>query len=492
MKISTKQIYKASYIYLILPLLIFLATWLNLAMAFVSSTILCYTYYLLQKNIDTDNNCNFYINKNSFKIIIIIAFLWCYLAGIGYFYYQSFDYHFRNALYRDLINYDWPVFLPKADTPLVYYIAFWLPSAFLTKITTFFIHSNHIKFIIGNIYLLIYATIGACLIFCNLTITFKAKSKKQILLIIGIFIFFSGLDIFGDIFIKTVDQPFKFHIEWWNTRIQYSSFTTSIFWIFNQFIPCGLITLLVYNERNIKNFGLALLLTLFSSPYSAIALGIYLIVYALNQLINATNKKHFISSYVFSKINLISIFYLLPIVILYYCTNSDGVNSKIYFILELIPLKVLVAFILLEFLIYILFIYNKYKKDLFFNVTIIILFLPPLISFNHTNNICMRAAIPALIILYIYVTKYILSSKNKLNIYIITILLLCGSITVFNEFYRGFYNIYTSKKIDIVADDVYTLNKQHVYFPLTGDDINFQFTAKNYKNDIFWKYFSGL
>ena len=66
--------------------------------------------------------------------LLALAAGWCFFAGIGYFYYQSFDYHFRNAVFRDLISYDWPVFYDKADTPLVYYMGFWLVPAALAKL----------------------------------------------------------------------------------------------------------------------------------------------------------------------------------------------------------------------------------------------------------------------------------------------------------------------------------------------------------------------
>ena len=67
-------------------------------------------------------------------------------------------------------------------------------------------------------------------------------------------------------------------------------------------------------------------------------------------------------------------------------------------------------------------------------------------------------------------------------------LFIIGSITPIVEFYRGFHYTSKAQKINLVADEIYTLNKKLVIMPVFYWDANHQYTAKNYKTDFFWQY----
>ena len=162
-EIGSAAIYKAACIYLSLPLFIFLGGWLDggwaalflllTATAFYKmyTGISCQTHLDASTQTSADISCKtnagisadeavnipspFGIGRGTALGLLALAAGWCFFAGIGYFYYQSFDYHFRNAVFRDLISYDWPVFYDKADTPLVYYMGFWLVPAALAKLS---------------------------------------------------------------------------------------------------------------------------------------------------------------------------------------------------------------------------------------------------------------------------------------------------------------------------------------------------------------------
>jgi hypothetical protein len=57
------------------------------------------------------------------------------LFGFGEFNWQLFDFQFHNAKYRDLIVNPWPVYYPKYKAFMCYYNAYYLPVAFLSKLT---------------------------------------------------------------------------------------------------------------------------------------------------------------------------------------------------------------------------------------------------------------------------------------------------------------------------------------------------------------------
>ncbi len=481
---KTSSLYRYTYIYLGLPLFLFLLTWIRFEVSIPLAVLYGIAFYF---SYPANNDEKIDISKKAWLFIVGVAVIWCFCAGIGYFYYQSFDYHFRNAVFRDLIAFEWPVFYERADTPLVYYMAFWLIVALIGKFLLFLGFSFDIAFYVANIFLLIYTIIGTIIIFCHIIKAVEAKKYKSILIAILAFVLFSGMDIIGYLFFVVERQPFERHLEWWASFVQYSSHTTSMFWVFNQYIPVALLVLLFYNERNIKTFGFLVAISLFFTPYPTAGFGVFLVVYALKELIASCNKKEFIMSKIFSIPNIIGVFWILPVVVLYFITNSEGINGYYYVFRFTTPLRLLLFYVL-EFLCIVGVIFPKYKKDLLFNVIIVTLLLIPFLRIDNQNNFCMRASIPSIIILTILCIRFLFEEKRGIRKYLLIMLLLVGSATPMVEFYRGFYNIYNAKRVNLVKDEIRTLNKEVVIMPYFRWPANHQFAAKKYRTDIFWKF----
>ena len=485
---NLKQLYKYVYLFLMIPLGVFLLSWLDYGFAFIFGIIYSIGCYKTFKNINIPDD-GWEISSCNLCIIAFIAAIWCFMAGIGYFYYQSFDYHFRNAVFRDLINYEWPIFYNRANTPMVYYMAFWLIPATITKFFSLFIGSKSILFIIGNVILFFYSVIGVTLVLLMLLRALNISNGKKLYIAILMFIFFSGLDIIGSKFFQITEQPFEYHLDWWATFIQYSSITTGMFWVFNQFIPIAMITLLIYNEKNIKNFGFLIALSLFFSPYPTAGIGIFLVCYAIYEYIKTKEKTSFIFDNIFSIQNIIGVFWLLPLIVLYFITNSEGMDGFRYIFSYTTPTR-LIIFLLLEFAIYALIIFSYNKKNIFFYIALTSLIFIPFLRLDQQNNFCMRASIPAIIIMAICVIDFIINNKDIYLIrkYILAILLIVGSCTPIMEFYRGIHYTSSAGKINLVADEIYTLNQAFVRMPVFGWDANHQYTAKNYRDDFFWSF----
>ena len=137
-------------------------------------------------------------------------------------------------------------------------------------------------------------------------------------------------------------------------------------------------------------------------------------------------------------------------------------------------------------------IFSNYKKDIFFLCAFVSLLFIPFLRLDQQNNFCMRASIPAIIIIAFYVIDFMLNSTslNNFRKYGLAVLLILGACTPCMEFYRGIYYTYNANNINLVADDIYTLNQAYVRMPIFGWDANHQYTAKNYKDDIFWSFFA--
>ena len=489
--LSQHRLYQITYIYLALPLLIFMLSWLNYPSAAVLTVLFAIGLYKICSTNQLGDDISWNLAPRLYLTILIFAAIWCFFAGIGYFYYQSWDYHFRNAIFHDLIDYPWPVWYDKADTPLVYYIGFWLFPALFAKFSSFFISDVETVFLIGNVCLYFYATFGVALIFMHLAALFRLTSGKKICAIILIFIFFSGLDIIGYLFFQRTGQPFAYHLEWWSTYIQYSSFSTCLFWVFNQFIPAALGTLLMYSERSIKNFGFILPLVFFLAPYPGVGIACFMIIYGIYQFWLTTDKSRFITQDIFSLSNLIGILALLPLVALYFITNSNGID-RIWFFSDFISFPQLVLFWVLEFLLYSLILIKFYHKDVFFIGTIVFLVLISLFRFDQQNNFCTRASIPAIIILAIFILDFLLNHlrENKFLVCFLCLFLFLGAFTPAMEFYRGIHYTLEAKHLNLVKDDLKTLNKAIVVMPDFGWRANHQFTAQHYDTDFFWRYFA--
>ncbi|MCM1323333.1 MAG: hypothetical protein NC218_04160 [Acetobacter sp.] len=488
MKISA--LYRFTYIYLALPLFVFILSWLDYGFAALFSLLFAAAFYFAYPKVTEDAEL---FSHKSLVFLSVIAFIWCFLAGIGYFYYQSFDYHFRNAVFRDLINYDWAVYYNQANTPLVYYMAFWLVPAGMTKFLGLFIDNQYTLFMFGNVLLLIYATIGVTLLLAHLAMALKLQRGKQIALAVLMFIFFSGLDVIGHRYFLIVTQPFEYHFEWWATFIQYSSITTGMFWVFNQFIPVALLTLLIYNERKISNFGFLIALALFFSPYPAAGIGMFMMIYAGYCFCHSNNKKDFVCNEIFSLPNLVGVFWLLPLCVLYFITNSEGMDGWHYIFDFTTPQRFLL-FVVLEFLLYVVILYPQYKRDVFFNVMFFSLLLIPFLRLDQQNNFCMRASIPAIVILALFVIRFFFEQHrlHRIKTGILFGIFLIGAMTPLVEFYRGIHYTVEAKKLALVKDEIYTLNGAYIPMPEFGWDVNHQYTAKTYRTDIFWRYIAKL
>ena len=152
----------------------------------------------------------------------------------------------------------------------------------------------------------------------------------------------------------------------------------------------------------------------------------------------------------------------------------------------------LLLFMLLEFLLYAFVLCFRYKKDVFFITAVVSLIFIPFLRLDQQNNFCMRASMPAIIMLAVFTVRFIYESFEDKKYTFLRTLLIClwliGTATPIMEFYRGIHYVNEEKKLDLVKDEIYTLNQSFVRMPEFGWDANHQFTARNYKTDIFWQF----
>jgi hypothetical protein len=120
----------AVLVYLSFPLLLFWWGWFDCWVAFPCTIALAMVFRKVigfEKPISPPK-----ILYSSLLVCFVLAFIWTYLAGVGGFRPQHFDYFKHNLVINNLVRYEWPV-LYADGSYLCYYHAYYLPSALLAK-----------------------------------------------------------------------------------------------------------------------------------------------------------------------------------------------------------------------------------------------------------------------------------------------------------------------------------------------------------------------
>lgn len=411
-----------SAVYMLIPYFLFFVGWTKLTVSVVSCCILLYLLYSYSKNSKDDQ----LVVKSSHMLLLLsgtLILMWVLLSGAGGVGYQNADYDKHNAILSDLVNYQWPVTFHDGDNHyfLVYYIAYYLPSAFLGKF-----------FGIGfaNFFIFIWTFIGVILAFLWFSSAVGKISKATML----IFILFSGLDFIGNLLLGKGIYLGTQQLEFWTNIWQYSSNTVLLYWVPQQAVAGWIVVMMMFDEYkkgNSRNIGFLLFLTVLWSPL--VSLG--LIPFVLLFLIKFKIKD------LLSIQNILSA--LLAIVFLLYFLSGESIEESTGFIWEFINIyenwNTLIIFIVVEMILYVWIIKSELKDNKAWLTTItIFLCVLPIYHIGLYNDLVMRSSIPSLFILMTLVTQvYLKNDIHGLTKKLLVICLILGSFTAIHEVARG-------------------------------------------------------
>lgn len=238
-----KTVVLLAYIYLALPMVIFLLGWCRPLVGVPLTGVIIWSLYLCFHNRENYIELDWKLSQaDKWKIAMIIAiiFAWVTLSGVGGYVWQNEDHLSRNATFNVLINQNWPPTL--GNRGLTYYMGTWLPAALIGKISS--IEAGYTA-------LFIWILLGICLLYSLICIW----RRKIVLWPLIILIFFSGLDLIGNYFFLDRDIHLfgSNHLEWYLEMLQYSCNTTQLYWVFNQAIPAWLGVMLLFMDEPPKN-----------------------------------------------------------------------------------------------------------------------------------------------------------------------------------------------------------------------------------------------
>ena len=500
-KIKVWHIQAISYLLLLLPTSFFIIGWIRPLIAIPAIALLLTAWVSILLHARKTQTAVYEIKIKTLVLICVILLLWCYMAGQGGFFYQSKDHQYRNAIFRDLIAFRWPVVYEQTGGSLVYYIGFWLIPASIGKLANLFF-SFETAWVVANSALFLWTFIF--LFFASLLILIytKADSFLKVALAMIVFVSFSGMDIIGTL--PTVHfniHALPNHLEWWAQTYQYSSNTTQLFWVYNQSTPAWLATALFVNEKSVRNYVFLCLIILICSSFPAVGLLILLFgmgVYKLIPFIRSKQVTVFLKE-AFSVQNIFAAVVILPIIYLYFHTNQavDGNRFQLNLYANSSGWGTAIikyaSFCLLEFGFLSIILFRENRKDILYWLAVVSLCCEGAFSLGVTVDFAMRASIPALLVLMMLTIRTLndsihitaIDGKRRFRIrevgIAVAILLIIGSATPMTECRRAVNAVLEYHQLNLVADDVKTLSDK------PPKDVSY-FLAVNYKDSDFYKY----
>lgn len=425
--IPMKYIITAAYLYMVVPIVIFFLTWLRWYVGIPSAFVLCLGLYIIVKGMKSGNNPCLVIPAFPFFIGLVCLLLWVAYSGLGGLFFQTGDIHYRNAVFRDLINYPWPVIYPETQNALFYYLIFWLVPALVGKVG---------GWAAANIALLIWGFIGIALIYCLIIKLVHPKKNWHMTLIVGLIIFWSGENLVG-LVISNLFQICYHPVSWgsfegwldfardgYDCSYLYRSNIDALCQVYNQAIVPWLAIALTLSSPQIRNFAFIGLCALPYGPIPFIGLLPFFAVYGIIEITGCVKKglwKDLLFN-VISPQNLAASLTIFPIFWLFFkanvsfSTGADGSYFSLFVPIEAFDLPrilTLLLFYLMEFGVYCVFIYPKYKKSPVFWVVIVALILIPNFKIGTIRDFCMNASLPALLFLMILVAKYLIDEYRQ-------------------------------------------------------------------------------
>lgn len=448
-KVTSRIPTAIAYCYFAVPFLIFAAGWFNLPAALIATVLVTSGTVLAIHSAPRTDVTVFTKARNIVPLLaaVVLGAVWVFYSGIGGFTFQNSDFRWRNALLKLLVEQEWPVIVtetaPYYEGPvaLVYYFAFWLPSALVGK--AFGLHA-------AELCLYFWSVLGVLLVFYFLC---QVRGKFTFTPLI-LFIFWGGLDVVGMILFYNSSAPMFFntqHIENWAWGFQYSSITTQLYWVFNQAIPAWLLTLLLLSAEDNKNrvyiYGFSLIFCTLPAIGMLPVVACLVITRLVRQFRARDRKKKFsvclwaMAEELFTLQNVLAGGFVGLSSFLFLRINANG-TTMVKNDMKTLMASYLV-FVLLEAVVYFIVIWRAERTNVLYYLSLILLLLFPFIKVGEHVDFVMRASIPAMVILCTLLVESLdryTAERKRLLAVVLVCLLVLGSFSAVHELMRSLNN----------------------------------------------------
>lgn len=499
--------------YIVLPLLVFFCGFLKWYFALAGVAALCLGVLSVLRGKNVEQSHKHVSNFKLTTILGIFAFnmVWTQLGGLNGLFYQSSDWNIRNAIFYDLIQFEWPVVYENTGAALVYYIGHWLPPAIFGKLTLLVTGSMPWAWRVGRVFFWGWTSLGLTIVIMLILHYLKASTKKARLLAIAVFVCFSGLDILAALYYKNLKEllnPNLLHMEWWSAKYQFTGITACVYWVFNQTVIPWIITLCVLMDESPRNYVLYCVACLLCGPLPCVGIAICMAAKAVEYCIRQIRAHRWktVLRDIFSFGNFVVLLGVFPLVAAYILANNAvggtdtagaaaAAATQPSFFSSGYWNRELLIFLAFEVGFYMLLVFNDRKKDLMFYVIGFIFVIAPYFRIGASNDFCMRVSVPGMFILMLYAADYLLkhlrfkkADKITLSVVakricalVLAVLLCFGAVSPAVEVYRGFYHVIKERSVHLANMTIGSFENEPVY-------LNFHCTEP--ENQFFFKYLS--
>lgn len=478
----------AALIYLLLPVVVFMFgfTKIWIALPAVALLVFCLINYYKK----SDDSREIKITSNFIIVSSVIILLLVIWAGIGEFVYSTEDHLFRRAIFRDLINYKWPVifdsstqadprianYLGEGKFAFVYYFTYWLVPSLVGKV---------FGFTAGNIALVVWSACGLFIALIGMCFFVKKCSWGNLFMLL----FACGADIIPFYINSNIGMPSYGWLEGYTHHLSYLSNMTNLMNVFNQCIPCWIVAILLLNNKDNRIIGLIGACLLAYSPWATIGV----LPIAVLKLVE--HKEDIKLKRVLSINNVVPVLLIGVVFGLFYMASSGAAMQKGFTWTFYDSFKdFAIGYLLLVLVDIVPFVVLSSIKDIktpVYIANLIILLLIPFYMVSVNNDFCMRGSMPALFILGAYVAKNIAGvdfkrirkigpNANQIAAGLVLFLMISVFAYYFNAILAGTVDGNTKR------EDIGSLG--NINDTLYVGVIEDQFYSKDYMDTIFFKY----
>lgn len=423
-------------VFLGIPLLIFLATWLRPMYAVSGIALACFAIGSVAGRF----KLNWAVSH--LAVIVVIGLAWAAMSGGSHFVYANPDWEVRDAILGDLAYSDWPPSYGVRDGHhdlLRSAIGYFLPVAAAGKILG-----------VESLPILMFAWTGIGTTIFLLLLPLPHESLPRLLVAISIFVAFSGMDVLGTILLHGHYPVFPLRIEWWSefnfrALFSYSSLTGQLIWAPNHALPIWIATALFYRHWKHPDFLPLLCLLLptlpLHTPFALPGLAPFLLLTLIDRARARIDPRR------------------IPVLALLAAIVIGGLTIRLQMLdVDNIPMQQSAAsvapeeghtlafaknyllFILMEFAILGLALFGalRHSKGILL-IAMCVLALLPLVTLGPSNDLLLRVATPSLVLMAILCQRVVTEASPlaKPRIALIAILLFVGANTPFNEVWRA-------------------------------------------------------
>ena len=489
LKIKSHAVLTAGLVFLALPVLVFIFGWLRLYIAVPAALLLTGSCVLAVREWQKETS------EIEFDIVFLVVLavfsvVICLVSDIGEYMWGTTDHAYRRAILRDLTDYRWPVIYDLSDqtdpmsiwylgtgkVAFSYYVSYWMIPSSIGKLAGFGA---------GNFTLLLWSSAGIFLT----VITSCFFLRRQSYALLFTLVFFSGLDFVPFLIYQAIGPADWMWLEGYTQHISMISNINNLMNVFNQCIPCWLITSMLLIQKGKKNIGLTGCLMFAYSPWATIGL-LPLALWAL------LKDKPGIKD-LFSICNIIPPALMLAVYAPAYTANSRAVSvsGPTWGFYDNIGAFV-IGYLLIaavEILPFALILWKRYHKSSLFLVTFGTLLLFPFYKVSAQNDFVMRGTMPVLFVVSVLlagaISGYISENKKKKNRTACDLISLLGYIFLLlimssvafqmilvtliasfdgterpNELIGSFGNINNGFEVDVIDEQFFVRDYENTFF----------------------------